>query len=160
MPETIISDTSCLIILNNIGELELLPKIYGRIITTSEVANEYGELLPEWIEIKSVKDKNKQKIFENEVDKGEASAIALAIETPQSTIILDDYKARRLAKELGLTITGTIWIIVRAKVLGFIPSVKNVFEKMRQTNFRFSEEIERQALRDAGEYFWNKKYSF
>ncbi len=57
MPKTIISDASCLIVLTNIGELELLYKTYGRILTTPEIESEYGEALPEWIEIKSSTDK-------------------------------------------------------------------------------------------------------
>lgn len=46
MPKTIISDTSCFIILSNIGELNLLQKVYGQIITTIEIAAEFGEQLP------------------------------------------------------------------------------------------------------------------
>jgi predicted nucleic acid-binding protein len=49
MPKTIISDTSCFIILANIGELDLLHKVYGQIVTTPDIATEYGEPLPEWV---------------------------------------------------------------------------------------------------------------
>ena len=45
MHKTIISDTSCLILLENIGELELLQKLFGVIITTQEAASEYGAAL-------------------------------------------------------------------------------------------------------------------
>lgn len=110
MPKTIISDTSCFIVLTNIGELELLHKVYGRIITTLDIATEYGEPLPEWIDIVNVSDKSKQRLLELQIDKGESSAIALALETPDSTIILDDNKARKIAYQLGLTYTGTIGI--------------------------------------------------
>ena len=48
-----------------------------------------------------------------QLDKGESSAIALAFETPDCTIILDDYKARKIADQLGLHITGTIGVIVK-----------------------------------------------
>ena len=116
MPKTIISDTSCFIVLTNIGELELLHKLYGRIITTLDIATEYGEPLPEWIDIVNVSDKSKQRLLELQIDKGESSAIALALETPDSTIILDDNKARKIAYQLGLTYTGTIGIIVKAKL--------------------------------------------
>lgn len=95
MPKTIISDTSCLIILTNIGELELLQKLYGKITTTIDIATEYGEPFPEWIEIENVTDKSKQQLLELQIDKGESSAIALALEIPGSTVILDDYKARK-----------------------------------------------------------------
>ncbi len=81
MLKIIISDTSCFIILTNIGELDLLQKIYGQITTTIEIATEFGETLPEWVEIITVKDKSKQLLLEMQIDKGESSAIALAMET-------------------------------------------------------------------------------
>lgn len=66
---------------------------------------EYGALLPEWVEIVEVKDKSKQQILELQIDKGESSAIALALEIPDSTIVLDDIKARNIADKLGLNYT-------------------------------------------------------
>lgn len=151
MPKTIISDTSCFIILSNIGELDLLQKIYEKVTTTIEVAAEYGQQLPDWVEIKSAADKYKQQILEMQIDKGEASAIALAIEITNSTIILDDIKARKIAEHLGLKITGTIGVIVKAKLNNIIPSIKPYLIKIRQTNFRLSTEIEKQALKEAEE---------
>ena len=151
MPKAIISDTSCFIILTNIGELDLLRKTYEQVTTTSEVLSEYGEKLPGWVEIKSVTDKEFQKKLELQVDKGEASAIALAIEIPNSTVILDDYKARCVAEQLGLDITGTVGVLIKAKLLGVITSIKPYLNKIRETDFRISIEIERQALKEAGE---------
>ncbi len=80
MHKTIVSDTSCFIVLDNIGELDLLKKLYGNIITTPEVADEYGKILPDWVEITSPFDNQFQKILELQIDIGEASAIALAVE--------------------------------------------------------------------------------
>jgi predicted nucleic acid-binding protein len=151
MPETIISDTSCFIILSNIEELDLLQKVYGQVITTVEVAAEYGAVLPDWVEIKTVNDKYRQKILEMQVDKGEASAIALALETISSTIIIDDYRGRKIAAKLGLTFTGTIGVIIKAKLEGILASIKPILAKIKQTNFRITDEIERQALTEAGE---------
>ncbi len=151
MHSTIISDTSCFIILFNIGELDLLHKIYQNIITTKEVADEFGQPLPEWIEIKTVKDISRQRILEIEIDKGEASAIALALETSESILIIDDYKARKVAEHLGLEFTGTIGIIIKAKQNGIINSIKPLLAKLRNTDFRFSPEIEIEALKLAGE---------
>jgi predicted nucleic acid-binding protein len=153
MHKIIISDTSCFIILANIGELDLLQKekVYGEIITTLDIAIEYGELLPEWVQIVTVQDKYRQKILEIQIDKGESSAIALALETPNSTVILDDYKARKVANQLGINFTGTIGVIIKAKLKGIIPSIKPFLEKIRQTNFRLSIEIELQALKEAEE---------
>ena len=152
MPRTVIADTSCLIVLTNIGELELLRKIYGNIVTTRYVAAEYDEPLPEWIEITPVADSRKQQLLEFQLDPGESSAIALALETPDSTIILDDYKARKIAAQLGLSYTGTIGVIIRAKLRGVIPTVRPLLAKIKQTNFHLSVELEQQALSLSGEW--------
>ncbi len=125
MPRVIISDTSCFIVLTSMGELDLLQKVYGKITTTPEIATEYGETLPEWVEIQNVSDQFTQQLLELQIDKGEASAIALALEVSDCTIILDDYKARKIAERLGITITGTIGVIVKAKLSGIIPSISH-----------------------------------
>jgi len=152
MHKTIISDTSCFIILSKIGELDLLKKLYGQIVTTSDIAEEFGELLPDWVKIENVTDKYRQRILELQIDRGESSAIALAMETQNSTLILDDFKARKIAKNLGLTFTGTIGIIIKAKLNGIIPSIRPFIEKIKETNFRISAEIELQALKEAKEF--------
>ena len=151
MHKTIISDTSCFIVLSNIGELELLHKVYEKIVTTIDIATEYGEVLPEWVEIVAVEDHYRQQLLELQIDKGESSAIALALETPNSTVILDDYKARKIAEKLGITYTGTIGVIIKAKLKGIIPSIKPLLDKIKQTDFRLSEDIEIQAIKEAKE---------
>jgi predicted nucleic acid-binding protein len=151
MHRIIISDRSCFILLANIGELDLLHRVYGQITTTIDIAFEYGEQLPDWVEIKDVKDKRRQQLLEMQIDKGESSAITLALETPDCTLILDDYKARRIAEQLRLSYTGTIGVIVKAKLMGLIPSIKPLIYKIRQTDFRVSADIELQAIKEAKE---------
>ena len=151
MHKIIISDTSCFIILTNIGELHLLQKLYSKIITTIEIATEFGEPLPEWVEILSVKSKDTQRLLEMQIDKGESSAIALALEIPDSLLILDDIKARKVATQLGLSITVTLGIIIKAKLEGIIPSVIPILNKIKQTDFRLSNEVESQVLKAAME---------
>ena len=149
MHKIIISDTSCFIILTNIGELHLLEKLYSKITTTIEIATEFGEPLPEWVEILSVKSKDTQRLLEMQIDKGESSAIALALEISDSLLILDDIKARKVATQLGLSITGTLGIIIKAKLEGIIPSVIPILNKIKQTDFRLSNEMELQVLKAA-----------
>ncbi len=64
MPKVIISDTSCFIILSKIDELRLLQQVYGVVITTAEIAMEYGDNLPEWVKVKKVDDKRRQTLLE------------------------------------------------------------------------------------------------
>jgi predicted nucleic acid-binding protein len=147
----IISDTSCLILLSNIGELHLLQLLYEKIVTTTEIAQEYGDSLPDWVDVISVSDKAKQKILEIQIDRGEASAIALALESENPFLIIDDHKARKLAHNLKLNHTGTIGILIAAKQKGIIDSIKPILKKIKETNFRISADLELQALIQARE---------
>lgn len=60
-------------------------------------------------------------------------------------------KARKIAFRLGLTYTGTLGVIVKAKLIGLVPSIKPIIEKIKQTDFRLSEEIEVEILKLAQE---------
>ena len=146
MRKVIISDTSTLIIFQKIGELSLLEKVYGELLTTPEVAHEFGDSLPDWIKVQSVSDKKYQEILETQVDRGEASAIALATEFEDVTLILDDLKARKLAIKLNFKTTGALGVINKAKQMSIIPMVKPLIDKLLLTNFRISTSIINEIL--------------
>jgi len=105
--------------------------------------------LPEWIDIKEVKDVLFQATLD--VDLGEASAIALAIELGTALIVLDDDKARKKARKLQLNITGTLGLFLKAKREGIIPDVRSILNKVQATNFRYSESVFNEILKLAGE---------
>lgn len=147
----VIADTSCFILLNKIQEIDLLQKLFEQVFTTQEVAKEFGVPLPSWIKIQSAKDAHYQQVLELEVDKGEASAIALGLEIDNSLLILDDQKARKVAEKLHLNYTGTLGIILRAKTSGVIVSVKPIVEKIKKTNFYFSTQVLDEIVKNAGE---------
>jgi predicted nucleic acid-binding protein len=151
MHSSIISDTSCFIVLDKIGSFELLEHLYGEILTTPEVAGEYGKPLPNWVHIQAASDQTAQSRYAVHVGMGEASAIALAQELPDAVVIMDDYKARSLAQRLGIRVTGTLGIIIKAKNNGIIPSVRPLMERLRSTDFRFSDELEAHVYLQAGE---------
>lgn len=137
----IIADTSCFILLAKIDYLSILQELFEEVTTTAEVLHEYGREFPDWVKIDSVKQINQQLLLEAEVDKGEASVIALALEVENPLLILDDFKARKLAAQLELQFTGTLGVFLKAKEIGIIPSIKPVLKKIQETNFRFSEKI-------------------
>lgn len=150
MPE-IISNSSCIIILENIDMLWLLKKIYGEIIITEEVFKEFGKDIEKWIKIKKIKNRNYFMILRNFVDPGEASSIALGLETRNSKLILDDGRARKVAKNLGLNFTGTLGVIMKAKENSLISSVTEVIEKLKSYNFRLSDQLIERAKMLSGE---------
>ena len=151
MPNVIISDTSCLIILTKIEELDLLRQLYKKVTITQEIFIEFGEQIPDWIEVRQVNDNFRKQLLEMQIDKGEASAIALSMELGKNILIIDDWKARKIAERLGLCVTGTLGVIIKAKNNGIITSIKPYLEKIRETNFRISEDLEQIALREANE---------
>jgi len=147
--EIVIADTTCFILLDKIGELGLLKSLFGSVVTTTIIATEFGDPLPDWVQIKEVKDVLFQSTLD--VDAGEASAIALAIESPPSLIVLDDDKARKKARRLQLNVTGTLGLFLKAKRDGIIPDVRSMLNKVQKINFRYSESVFNEILKLAGE---------
>ncbi len=147
----VIADTTCFIILSKIDKLQILKQLFTTITTTETVAKEFGQPLPTWIIIHSEKDTYYKDILEVEVDKGEASAIALAFEFEKPLLILDDLKARKLAEKLHLNYIGTFGILLKAKEIGVIEAIKPLLKEIQLTNFRFSESMLKEILSIAGE---------
>lgn len=147
MRRIVISDTSTLIVFHKINELNLLEQVYGELITTPEIAKEFGEKLPIWITVQSVADKKYQKFIETQVDRGEASAIALAAEYEDVTLLLDDLKARKLAVKLGLKTTGALGVLHKAKQMFIIAKIKPLIDKLLLTNFRINNNIIEELLK-------------
>ncbi len=141
MPKLIIADTSCLIVLEKIGRLRLLRNLFQVVTVTPEVQAEYGSELPEWIEVISLADKSRQQLFERELDPGEASAIALAMEHPGSLLLIDERKGRKVAQDLQLSITGTLGILIRGKERHEVISLADEIVKLRKVQFRMSETL-------------------
>ena len=151
MHPIILSDTSCIILLEKIGHLDLLQKVFGIITITNTVAVEYGKKLPAWIRLVEPAGHGYQKVLEASLDKGEASSIAYALETEKCLLIIDDLKARNFAKQLGIPVTGTLGVLLEAKKKGHISSLMTIIRKINQTNFRLSARLVDQALVLAGE---------
>ena len=76
----VIADTTCFILLSNIGRLHLLQQLFTSITTTNIIAKEFGKPLPDWVAVAEIKDTHYLEILKLEVDEGEASAIALSFE--------------------------------------------------------------------------------
>ena len=151
MQVTIISDTSCLILLDEIDELHLLRKLFGQVIITQIVAIEYGNELPDWVIVQNPADRKNQLVLETTLDKGEASSIALALEKENCLLIIDELRGRKLAKQIGLTITGTLGVLAQAKQNGHISALKPLLDKVKLTDFRLSEQLIQQTLKEVGE---------
>ena len=144
----IISDTSCLIALSNIGQLDLLKKVFGRVTITPEVHEEftvkYKENIPDWINIKEAKNKDKVNELHHKLGLGESSSIVLASEIPNSLVIIDEKKAREYALNLGLNVIGTVGIIRKATDINIIEShekANELFNELKNKGFRLNNKL-------------------
>jgi len=151
MNNIIISDTSCLIALDRIGYINLLQDTFTTIYTTKIVAEEFEEPLPDWVIVKDVANVNKFEELKLSLDPGEASAIALALETENAVLIIDEKKGRKIASDLSVVIIGTLKVLLIAKNKGVIVSVKQIIDELQKHSFRFSKTIVDEVLRLAEE---------
>ncbi|MEN6588939.1 MAG: DUF3368 domain-containing protein [Proteiniphilum sp.] len=147
----VIADTSCLIALTKIQELQLLKFLYREVYITPEIEREFGEELPEWIIIEEVSDKKTVRLLNILLDLGESSAIALGFEKENVLLILDDLKGRKEAEKLGFSFTGTLGVLYRAKKEGYIKMIKPYIDKLKTAEFRISKNIEEEILKLSGE---------
>jgi len=137
MPKVTVVDTSCLILLNKIGQLNLLQKLFKEVTITQTVANEFNKPIPKWINIIEVNPK-KTRGLASFLDLGEASSIVVASSKENSLLIIDENKGRKVAKEMEIQLTGSLGVLVTAKRKGYIKAVKPIIDQIQQTNFRIS----------------------
>jgi predicted nucleic acid-binding protein len=151
MHRVVIADTSCLILYSKIGLMYILHALYAEVMVTPEVADEFGETLPEWI---NIQDANSESIslFETyNLGAGEVTSLALAYELKNSTLVLDDDKAKKIARLFHFDVTGSLGIILKAKERNLIPSVTDVLIKIKATDFYLPPALENIILKTAGE---------
>lgn len=80
MHKVVIADTSCLILYSKIEITHILHSLYSDVTVTPEIANEFGEPLPEWGNIQNASPKNISLFETYNLGAGETSALALALE--------------------------------------------------------------------------------
>ncbi|MFC0517066.1 DUF3368 domain-containing protein [Mucilaginibacter angelicae] len=147
----VITDTSCFIILDKISALYLLPVLFSKVITTPEIADEFGKALPDWVIIQRVQNSELQNQIKEIVDPGEASAIALAEEVKCDYLLTDDRAARKFAEQRGITVKGSAGVLLYAKQQKVIPLMRPCLDRIQQTNFRISQSLVDRLLSEANE---------
>ena len=73
------------------------------------------------------------------------------METPGSVAVLDDRDARRVARQLGIPLTGALGLLLDAKRGGLIPAVAPLLDDLDRYNFHMSPRVRATILRAAGE---------
>lgn len=161
----VVSDTSPITNLAAIGQLDLLRQLYGNLVIPTAVYNEMAgvnKLVPgaievqtlAWIQTQAVT--NYQQVTQiqasqNNIDLGEAEAIALALELQANLLIMDERRGT-VATNYGINVTGILGVILQAKRNGLIVAVKPVIDQLiNQVDFRVSSQLYAAILQAAGE---------
>lgn len=146
----VVSDTSPLNYLILIGQEELLPKLFGKVIIPQVVFDELKDSgapaqilewikdLPPWVEIQQTRLIAAPSL--DILDKGERDAILLAQELSADLVLLDDRQARNAAFDLGIGITGTVGVLDKAARVGLI-DLKSVLKDLQDTNFYIDKKL-------------------
>ena len=157
MRRTVVANSTPIIALSEIKRLELLKELYGEIAIPNAVCEEVkvkdagifdGQ---GWIRIMAISNLAAKELFTSALHDGEVEVMLLAKEINADLVIIDDGLARRHADYLGLTITGTVGVLLRAKSSGIIRFVAPVLDEIIQHKFYISDSVYREVLRLAGE---------
>ena len=152
MPDAVtISNSSGLIALEAIGRLDLLRQLYGTVLIPPAVAQECGSAVAGWMQIQPVQNQGMVQSLRINLGHGESEAIALATEVPAARVILDDKKARRIARQLSLPVTGLLAVLLQAKQQGYVSSLREIIAELAAARFFLSDALADEALRQAGE---------
>ena len=157
---TVISDTTPIISLIKIHRLDLLEKLFGEVlipnavfrelITNESFSNEAEEVKKSaFLKISPVQNRRSIAILQaiSGLDDGESEAIVLADEKKSDVLIIDERKGRMVAQKLGITITGTVGVLVQANNEGMITKdeAESCLEFLRKSNIRLSEKLVQEA---------------
>jgi len=154
----VVSNTTPLIALADIGQLELLHKLYGEIYIPEAVLNEIktepaktAVMGSSWIKVKTIENTEDKKLFRAKLHVGEVEVMILAEEMKADLLIMDDNAAKKTAKFLGMTVTGTLGVLIKAKREGYIEAIKPAMEALIADGLFISEQVRNYVLEEAGE---------
>jgi predicted nucleic acid-binding protein len=144
-----VSNSSPLIALTAIGQLDLLPAPYTDVLIPSAVATEIQPSLPKrpnWLQLRPLSGAMPSAVARRGLGAGEREAISLTLELSAERLILDDRPARLLAQTLGLKIVGTLGILLAAKRRGLIEQVRPSLDALAKQSFFMSPRLYRDLL--------------
>lgn len=149
----VVMNSSPLIALEQIGQLDLLDALFGSVLAPPAVAAEVAPtvFLPPIVQIQPLARPLPPKVQSALLGRGESEAIGLAVETAASWLILDDRPARRLAEHLSLPVIGTLGILAAAKRQGKVPAVRPLLDALITRRFRISPKLYEMIIAHAGE---------
>jgi len=164
-----ISNTSPLLYLYRIDALSWLPILCNEVQIPQAVAQELSEGRQRGYDVPDPQSYEWLKIVDPRVippewlnldlGVGELAVLALALEHPECTVLLDDRQARRIAQAAGLNVWGTLKVLIEAKSQGLVERIAPHVDLLESTGMWMSDGIRRRVLALAGEEETNSEGS-
>jgi hypothetical protein len=152
---SVVSDTTAITTLLKAEQESLLKEMFGRVFVPQAVWDELHQFharIPGFIEFRAVSDSTQRLPGSESLGRGEAEALLLAKELNAQLLLTDDRKARLAARRLQIPCIGLVGMVVQAKRLGRIPSVRELLQVIvTKGGLYLSDAVIREALRMAGE---------
>lgn len=162
MSSLIVADTGPLIALAKINQLDLLRHFYKKISIPETVfaeatqdlswhdASRIHAFVEQYVEIAPDKQSGIVKALFMQLDAGESQALALA-DALTCPVLLDERRGRIVAKQMNISIVGTVGLLIKAKQEGLIIELKKYLIEMTGYGYRLSPSLIQQALELVGE---------
>jgi len=154
-----VADTSPICYLILLGEIDLVPKLFERVLVPTAVIAEllhedapdtvrcWAASLPPWVSVQE--DPVGSVVGLGKLQDGEQAAILLAESLNADMILLDEKSARRVAADRGLRVTGTLGLLGEAAARGLVDLATEI-DRLRTTNFRCSPAVLKSTLERFG----------
>ena len=157
-----VCNSTPIIAFSKINRFDLLYKVFEKILIHEAVYKELTgskETRPgsielkeaDWIKVEKVQNKEYTRFLMANLDYGEAEVIALAFEKKADLTIIDEKIARRIARQLGLTVIGSVGILIKAKNMGIISKIKPLWDNMISCGIRYNKYFYTEILQKIGE---------
>ncbi len=156
----VVADTGPINYLVRIGEIELLPALFGRIIIPVSVQFELLDAgapasvrwwmanPPAWLDVRTPSLAPDPALVAADLDRGEQDAILLALELASDQIIMDEMDGRREAKRRQINVTGTLGVLRTAATFGLV-DLEEVLNRLLRTNFHVSRKLIDQIIAES-----------
>ena len=164
MSGEVVADTSPLIALARIGELDLLRRLYGRVALPPAVQAELAigsdrpgaraleaALAAGWLSVQPVSDRAPGPDLSLLLGPGEAEAIVLAEERQARLLLIDDLRGRRIARRRGIPVAGVAGVLLAAKSRGEIAAVGPILRRLSKAGYRLAPRLVAEVVKAAGE---------
>lgn len=154
----VVTDTSVILNLCRIRQQQIIPLIFGRVVSPPSVKEEFERLaekdsrftnlrFPDFIEIAIPPAIHPALAKNNRLHRGEIEALSLAFAVQADSILIDERAGRNAASELGIICIGILGILIRAKEIGLLNEVSPLLDQLEtEARFWISPALKRQVL--------------